>query len=421
MKIRSFNKNTGLGFTLIAIILLILSINLRSKVTSKDYYAYKKTYVKIAMVRDIGQFEDKDKDHRQNGFYNLGKKAQSYIDKLDELDKYKEKKDSENYYKLLSKASIFARSLGDDLNPALADEHFKVSERNLVAGKISEFSNQASNAFRKELIDRNLKPMNLIYDRSLTFYDKTKDEKILDTAINAQIPRDTSSFILLFRLIYQYKLVLILILISVFIYAGAYKYEFINENSYDLVKTQPLDMGKVYDKKFLASLIFCFKFLIITLGSILILGLIKDPRNTLDFPMLKYLGMVDDPNLVVDYSKNFTYISLGQYLIELSILSFSLLIFLVSLTQVLSLIGKDMLKTYLGLGVAIFIMFVGLYFGKSYSIFNPMTYFLSEKIVDGSFYVRYGIRHLDTYFASIYLIGLAFVFYLFGRKLAKKI
>lgn len=373
------------------------------------------------MVRDIGQFEDKDKDHRQNGFYNLGKKAQSYIDKLDELDKYKEKKDSENYYKLLSKASIFARSLGDDLNPALADEHFKVSERNLVAGKISEFSNQASNAFRKELIDRNLKPMNLIYDRSLTFYDKTKDEKILDTAINAQIPRDTSSFILLFRLIYQYKLVLILILISVFIYAGAYKYEFINENSYDLVKTQPLDMGKVYDKKFLASLIFCFKFLIITLGSILILGLIKDPRNTLDFPMLKYLGMVDDPNLVVDYSKNFTYISLWQYLIELSILSFSLLIFLVSLTQVLSLIGKDMLKTYLGLGVAIFIMFVGLYFGKSYSIFNPMTYFLSEKIVDGSFYVRYWIRHLDTYFASIYLIGLAFVFYLFGRKLAKKI
>ena len=411
LKIKSFNKNVGLNFTLIAIFLLVFSINLRSKMSSKDFYAYKNTFTKISMVRDMAEFE---KDN------NLGEKSQTYLDKLNLLDKYREDVDSENFYKIISKASLFSKSLGDDFNPALADEHFKVSERNLVAGQISEFSIQASDTFRRELIKRNLKPMNLLYDRTLTFYDKTKDGEILDTAINAQIPKDTSSFILLFRLIYKYKISIILLLVSVFIYAGAYKYEFINENSYDLLKTQPIDKRKVYDKKFIASLIFCFKFLIIILGAILLLGLIKDPRNTSNFPILKYIGRVDNPNLAIDYSKNFTYISLGKYLLELSILSFSLLVFLVSLTQLLSLICKDMFKTYLSLVFVLLIMFVFLYIGKSYSFLNPISYFLPEKIVDASLYVRYGVRHFDTYFASLYLILLAFVFYLFGRSLTRK-
>ena len=412
LKIKSFNKNTGLSFTLIAIFLLVFSINLRSKMSSHDFYAYKNTFTKISIVRDMVEFE---KDN------NLGEKSQTYLDKLNLLDKYREDVDSENFYKIISKASLFSKSLGDDFNPALADEHFKVSERNLVAGQISEFSIQASDTFRRELIKRKIKPMNLLYDRTLTFYDKTKDGEILDTAINAQIPRDTSSFILLFRLIYKYKISIILLLVSVFIYAGAYKYEFINENSYDLVKTQPLDLRKVYDKKFLASLVCCFKFLLIILGAILLLGLIKDPRNTLDFPILKYIGRVDNPNLAIDYSKNFTYISLGKYLLELSILSFSLLVFLVSLTQLLSLIYKDMFKTYLSLVFVLLLMFVGLFIGKSYSFLNPISYFLPEKIVDASLYVRYGLRHFDTYFASLYLILLAFVFYLFGRSLTRKI
>lgn len=412
LKIKSFNKNVGLNFTLIAIFLLVFSINLRSKMSSKDFYAYKNTFTKISIVRDTAEFE---KDN------NLGAKSQTYLDKLDLLDKYREDFDSENFYKIISKASLFSKSLGDDFNPALADEHFKVSERNLVAGQISEFSIQASDTFRRELIKSNLKPMNLLYDRTLTFYDKTKDGEILDTAINAQIPKDTSSFILLFRLIYQCKLSIILILISVFIYAGAYKYEFINENSYDLVKTQPIDRREVYDKKFVASLICCFKFLLIILGAILLLGLIKDPRNTLDFPILKYIGRVENPNLAIDYSKNFTYISLGRYLLELSILSFSLLVFLVSLTQLLSLICKDMFKTYLSLVFVLLLMFVFLYIGKSYSFLNPISYFLPEKIVDASLYIRYDLRHFDTYFASLYLILLAFVFYLFGRSLTRKI
>lgn len=412
LKIKSFNKNVGLNFTLIAIFLLVFSINLRSKMSSKDFYAYKNAFTKISIVRDTAEFE---KDN------NLGAKSQTYLDKLDLLDKYREDFDSENFYKIISKASLFSKSLGDDFNPALADEHFKVSERNLVAGQISEFSIQASDTFRRELIKSNLKPMNLLYDRTLTFYDKTKDGEILDTAINAQIPKDTSSFILLFRLIYKYKISIILLLVSVFIYAGAYKYEFINENSYDLVKTQPIDKRKVYDKKFLASLICCFKFLLIILGAILLLGLIKDPRNTLDFPILKYIGRVENPNLAIDYSKNFTYISLGRYLLELSILSFSLLVFLVSLTQLLSLICKDMFKTYLSLVFVLLLMFVFLYIGKSYTSFNPITYFLPEMIVDGSLYIRYDLRHFDTYFASLYLILLAFVFYLFGRSLTRKI
>lgn len=412
LKIKSFNKNVGLNFTLIAIFLLVFSINLRSKMSSKDFYAYKNTFTKISIVRDTAEFE---KDN------NLGAKSQTYLDNLDLLDKYREDFDSENFYKIISKASLFSKSLGDDFNPALADEHFKVSERNLVAGQISEFSIQASDTFRRELIKRNLKPMNLLYDRTLTFYDKTKDGEILDTAINAQIPKDTSSFILLFRLIYKYKISIILLLVSVFIYAGAYKYEFINENSYDLVKTQPLDLRKVYDKKFMASLVFCFKFLLIILGAILLLGLIKDPRNTLDFPILKYIGRVADPNLAIDYSNNFTYISLGKYLLELSILSFSLLVFLVSLTQLLSLICKDMFKTYLSLVFVLLLMFVFLYIGKSYTSFNPITYFLPEMIVDGSLYIRYDLKHFDTYFASLYLILLAFVFYLFGRSLTRKI
>lgn len=412
LKIKSFNKNTGLRFTLIAIFLLVFSINLRSKMSSHDFYAYKNTFTKISIVRDMAEFE---KDN------SLREKSQTYLDKLNLLDKYREDFDSENFYKILSESSLFAKSLGDDINPALADEHFKVSKGNLLAGQISEFSIQASDTFRRELIKRNLKPMNLLYDRSLTFYDKTKDGKILDTAINAQIPSDTSSFILLFRLIYQYKLSIILILISVFIYAGAYKYEFINENSYDLLKTQPVDKRKVYDKKFVASLIFCFKFLLIILGAILFLGLIKDPRNTLNFPILKYIGRVENPNLAIDYSKNFTYISLGRYLLELSLLSFSLLVFLLSLTQLLSLLCKDMFKTYLSLVFVLLLMFVFLYIGKSYSFLNPISYFLPEKIVDSSLYVKYGLRHFDTLFGSIYLIILSVLIYLLGRNLSKRI
>ena len=412
LKIKSFNKNTGLRFTLIAIFLLVFSINLKSKMSSHDFYAYKNTFTKISIVRDMAEFE---KDN------NLGEKSQTYLDKLNLLDKYREDLDSENFYKILSESSLFAKSLGEDINPSLADEHFKVSKGNLLAGQISEFSNQASDTFRRELVKRNLKPMNLLYDRSLTLYDRMKDHKVLDSSIHAQIPKDTSSFILLFRLIYQYKITIVLILISVFIYAGAYKYEFINENSYDLVKTQPIDKRVVYDKKFLASLVFCFKFLIIILGAIFLLGLIKDPRNTLNFPILKYIGMASDPNLAIDYSNNFTYITLGKYLLELSILSFSLLVFLVSLTQILSLLCKDIFKTYLGLVFILLLMFAFLYIGKSYSFLNPISYFLPEKIVDGSFYISYGFKHFDTFTASIYLISLSILVYLFGRSLAKRI
>lgn len=412
LKIKSFNKNTGLSFTLFAIFLLVFSINLRSKMSSHDFYAYKNTFTKISIVRDTAEFE---KDN------NLVENTQTYLDKLDLLDRYREDFDSENFYKILSESSLFAKSLGDDINPALADEHYKVSNRNLLAGQISEFSIQVSDTFRRELVKRNLKPMNLLYDRTLTFYDKTKYEKILDTAINAQIPKDTSSFILLFRLIYQYKISIILILISVFIYAGAYKYEFINENSYDLLKTQPIDKRKVYDKKFVASLILCLKFLLIILGAIFLLGLIKDPRNTLNFPILKYIGRVENPNLAIDYSKNFTYISLGKYLLELSILSFTLLVFLVSLAQILSFICKDIFKTYLSLVFILLIIFVGLYIGKSYSFLNPISYFLPEKIVDGSLYISYGSKHFNTISASIYLISLSILIYLFGRSIAKRI
>ena len=412
LKIKSFNKNTGLGFTLIAIFLLVFSINLRSQMSSHDFYAYKNTFTKISIVRDMAEFE---KDN------NLTEKSQTYLDKLNLLDKYREDLDSENFYKILSESSLFAKSLGEDINPSLADEHFKVSKGNLLAGQISEFSNQASDTFRRELVKRNLKPMNLLYDRSLTLYDRMKDYKVLDSSIHAQIPKDTSSFILLFRLIYQYKITIVLILISVFIYAGAYKYEFINENSYDLVKTQPIDKRVVYDKKFLASLVFCFKFLIIILGAIFLLGLIKDPRNTLNFPILKYIGRASDPNLAIDYSKNFTYISLGRYLLELSLLSFSLLVFLLSLTQLLSLLCKDMFKTYLSLVFVLLLMFVFLYIGKSYSFLNPISYFLPEKIVDSSLYVKYGLRHFDTLFGSIYLIILSVLIYLLGRNLSKRI
>lgn len=419
LKIKSFSKNTGLSFTLIALILLIFSINLRSKMTSKDFYAYKNTFMKIAMIKDGANFiensntNDKDKDP------NLASKAEAYMDKLNDLDRLKEASDSENFYKILSKASLFAESLGDELNPNLTDEHFKVSEGNLINGKISEFSKQASHSFRKELISRDIKPMNLIYDRSLTYYDKLKDERVLDAAIKAQIPKDTSSFILFLKLINESKLPILLIMISLFIYGGAYKYEFINENSYDLLRTQPLDLRKVYDKKFLASLSFCLKFLLVTSLAIVILGIFNDPRHTLNFPILKYLGRVADPNLAIDYSKDFIYISLGRYLFDTMILSLSLLVFLLSLVQLLSLIVKDMFKIYIALAFIIVMMFLILYLFRSYSYLNPLTYFLAEEIVDGSLSVKYGISHFDSYIGSIYLILLGILIYVIGRKLAR--
>ena len=129
LKIKSFNKNVGLNFTLIAIFLLVFSINLRLKMSSHDFYAYKNTFTTISIVRDMAEFE---KDN------NLGEKAQTYLDKLNLLDKYREDVDSENFYKIISKASLFSKSLGDDFNPALADEHFRQTASHIgIRGKVS--------------------------------------------------------------------------------------------------------------------------------------------------------------------------------------------------------------------------------------------------------------------------------------------
>ena len=130
---------------------------------------------------------------------------------------------------------------------------------------------------------------------------------------------------------------------------------------------------------------------------IIFLGIFNYPRNTLNFPILKYVGRVADPNLAIDYSKDFTYISLGRYLLDTMILSQSLLMFLLSFVQLLSLIVKDMFKTYLYLALIILMMFLILYLFRSYSYLNL----------------------LDSYIGSIYLILLGILIYVIGRKLAR--
>lgn len=414
------NYKLGVILSITSLLILIININLKINKKSDDFYKETGPYISALMAKDVSKI-NKDlltntKEREEQDI--IYRESSHQIKEMERLNKLRKERNSKEFYNILSNSLDFYND-SNDYHNYLSEEHYRISERTLVNGKITNFSKQANDEFRKILLNSDIKPMNLIYNRSITYYDKLKYSNILNEAINEQIPKDASSFILLYRLIVEYKLSIILLIVASLLFGAGYKYEFMYSNSLDFMKSQPVNRKNIYKTKIFTSFKYSLIFFLAVYLLVMIFGLFNDPRNTLEFPVIKYLGLCPDANDGYDFSKYFTYISLWRFLIETFILTMFSIIFILSIMQLLSLIFNNVFKVYLISILLIIIGYILLKLFPNAANLNPIFYFYTNSIVDGSVSVKFGYGSADTISGVIVLTIYSLIIYILGKHLSR--
>lgn len=385
-------------------------------------------YVAEANVESAEEIlkEDLDDAMRDSFKYTL-KEGQAALTRLEKrysevklLPQYFSEKDSKSYYELLEKEFQEEDSEFVSTNIFAPEGGLAVTPSTLINGDISYFSKQVNEDYREKLLESNAKPLALYYDRGLSLYDKTTDSASLNNAINAQLPMDSSSLILLYRLLASKALGPVMILVAVFFFGGNYILDFQKGQQLAFIYTQPLKRKRYYDHKYFSGLLNVVKVLIFILALVLIYGLFFDPRNTLQYPILQYQGVVADAMQVTDYSDYYSWLTLGEYLLKTVVLVFAGALFVYSLVQMFSVRLRTRLSIYLASGAVILFFGLLLVFWPQLAGFNPFSYLLAPYVVTGELGVRYGFLGVNYAQGLVILILSAAVLYLLGKALAVK-
>lgn len=327
-----------------------------------------------------------------------------------------------NFYKLLYETNAYIDGLDRDYRGnVFAEESVNINPLTLKNGDLSAFSKEVREKYKKLLLEKDLKPMKVLFNRSLSRYDEDKNSKDLDFAMARQIPLDISSFMLLYRFIYKYNLPVLLILLCLYLFGTNYNRDFEKSTSLDFLYTNPIDRGKYYDKKYLVGLLESLKYFAFVLGLILIIGLIFDPRKTLAYPILRYEGAVKNPMKNMDYSSYYTYISLGKYLLEALALSLSLLILLYTFAHSLSVKVKNRYKIYFVMTLVGLILILAVRYLPNIASFNPLAYFSINDVVDGSIAVKKNIVGISVAKGISLMLILSGIIYFVGRKISTRV
>ena len=187
-------------------------------------------------------------------------------------------------------------------------EQTEIKLEDLTNKQISEKSIQLNNEFRNYLLKSDIKPMALDFGRQVSEFDKTINSKVLDRVILHHQPYDSSSFILLYRLIEFKHLDLFLIIIPTLLYGLKYKIDRANGKQIDFLYTQPLSKKKIFKTKYLSGLYLGIIFILLIVLVIVGYGLLFNPINTLNYPIVQYFSKQGD--------LSYSFITLKIYLIR---------------------------------------------------------------------------------------------------------
>lgn len=392
------------------------SSELQTLYSEKEMYEINKDNVSEALAKET----DEDEKERLEGEIEAYDKqlllTQKKIDEALKLSRYYENKDSKAYYDTLEKN--FQLSKEEDLYDSVFTYYIpenNMPEEDLVANQILPISEAINNEYREQLQEAHLKPLVLKYDQVLSRYDQTKDPNQLKEGLANQLPDDSSSFILLYRLLKTPYFAMLIVLISVLVYGANYYTDFESSDSLDLVYTLPIDRKKYFSVKYVTGITKIIKYLIFILMIILLFGLVKDPRNTLNFPVLIYKGVIPDLFATKELSSYYFFIPLWKYLISAILLIISLIHFLYALSQFFAVRLKNRIKIYLavagvlGIGLALLFLF------PKYAVINPIAYFDLLSVLDGSMTIKYGLERIYPLYGVIVLNIAALIIFLMGR------
>lgn len=439
-----YKQRRYVNFTVIGSLILVLLLTLLFTATQGDQYVFEQQILNKFSKEQItsriesininkelseealkGDLSQEDKDYHQamiQSYENDLQVAESSLEQMSALENIYNTGDSKAFYQNLHDSYLTKQNDPTQQIIGLgAPESFKINPNTLVNGEISEFSKQASDTFRNKLLESDLKPLPLIFERTLTYYDKTTDINELNDAIDSQLPSDSSSFMLLYRLFETRWLGIILIVISVFLFSGSYYLDFETGNQLNFLNTQPIKKTTLYERKYGSALLSILMLLSLVLIFLLGVGLLSNPSNTLNFPILKYVGLVDDPMLQQDYAQYYQYISLVTYLVQSLLLIGACILFVFSFAQMLSTKIKSRALIYLiilglfGLLYLLLALFPGL------AGVNPISYFFINDVIKGSMAVRFGYLGVDFGIGIILLISLSIITFFIGRLFSKTI
>ena len=414
--------NNKLSYGIGGLFLVTILLNNIIYINKKSSGFFDRNITRIALTLSI---ENNKKENFISGYSRENEKefeeSSSYLMKFDKLEDYYKAKDSDKYYQTYKDVSNYVRNLDANYTGNIyIEDSLSINPLNLINRDISEFSKEVNNKYRNILLEKNIKPLKTSYNRSLSWYDKTTEPYLLEEGIKNQIPNDKSSFMILYRLIYLYNFPILLILLSIYLYGSNYNRDLEKSSSLELVYLNPIDKRKYYDKKYIAGLFECIRYLFFCLAIIILIGLINDPKGTLNYPILRYIGLASNPIENINYSRYYEFISLKQYLFETSVLSLSFFLLIYTTCHGLSIRAKSRYKVYGILSIIIVALLLLAKIFPHLAYLNPAAYFKINDVVDGSIGIKEGYLSITWLKGTIINIVLALLAYIIGRVRASK-
>ena len=414
--------NNKLSYGIGGLFLVTILLNNIIYINKESSGFFDRNITRIALTLSI---ENNKKENFIGGYSRENEKefeeSSSYLMKFDKLEDYYKAKDSDKYYQTYKDVTNYVKNLDANYTGNIyIEDSLAINPLNLINRDISEFSKEVNNKYRNILSEKNIKPLKTSYNRSLSWYDKTTEPYLLEEGIKNQIPNDKSSFMILYRLIYLYNFPILLILLSIYLYGSNYNRDLEKSSSLELVYLNPIDKAKYYDKKYLAGLFECIRYLFFCLAIVILIGLKNDPKGTLNYPILRYIGLASNPMENIDYSRYYEFISLKQYLFETSVLSLSFFLLIYTICHGLSIRAKSRYKVYGILSIIIVALLLLAKIFPHLAYLNPATYFKINDVVDGSIGIKEGYLYMTWLKGTIINIVLALLAYIIGRVRASK-
>ena len=414
--------NNKLAYGIGGLFLITIFLNNIIYINNESSGFFDRNITRIALTFSI---ENNKKENFIGGYSRENEKefeeSSSYLRKFDKLEDYYKAKDSDKYYQTYKDVSNYVKNLDANYTGNIyIEDSLDINPLNLINRDISEFSKEVNNKYRNILLEKNIKPLKTSYNRSLSWYDKTTEPYLLEEGIKNQIPNDKSSFMILYRLIYLYNFPILLVLLSIYLYGSNYNRDLEKSSSLELVYLNPIDKKKYYDKKYIAGLFECIRYLFFCLAIVILIGLINDPKGTLNYPILRYIGLASNPMENIDYSRYYEFISLKQYLFETSVLSMSFFLLLYTICHGLSVRAKSRYKVYGILSIIIVALILLAKIFPDIAYLNPAAYFKINDVVDGSIGIKEGYLYVTWLKGTIINIVLALLAYIIGRVRASK-
>lgn len=236
------------------------------------------------------------------------------------------------------------------------------------------------------------------------------------------MPKDSSLFILMYRLLEGKYFLLFIIFMPILFFAPNYSYDCYLGHQMRFLFVQGLDFKKYRKTKFFLAISNVFQIIFFVLVVILIYGNSRDIGETLTYPILKYKGIFTDAS-GSNIKNYYEWLNLGSYLCRSAALLFADVFFSMALLQFINSIFKKRLKsTAIFLSIFIISYLISLKYGIV-GKFSPFTYFRISDVVTGSLPLKYNIFDLD-YLYGVFInlfLGTVLLLALIYRKREKTI